>query len=240
MTRQGSSLQEASRNERIDALLGIRGNPDDAAIRLGDMRPGARMDRLVSALKTAGIVAPFLGQFAGSPAFLRPASGAYVGNGANGALSTVAGVADRVSLTPWICPWPVTIDEAGISCSTAIAASSCKVVIYDADPIGRPSRPIAETSNISTAATGTLFASLNATLAAGAIYWLGVRFSSTQTVRSLANTSAQPIAWSSAATPAPQFTLNDTLAFGMSAAPWVYANTQLAETLPPLILLRVA
>lgn len=240
MTRQGLSLQEAARNERIDALLGIRGNPDDAAIRIGDMRPGARLDSLVAALKSAGIVAPFLGQFAGSPAFLRPASGAYVGNGANGALSTVAGVADRVSLAPWLCPWPATIDQAGVSCSTAVAGSSCRVVIYDSDPIGRPSRPIAETTDISTAGTGTVFASVNTALAAGTVYWLGVRFSSTQTVRSLANTSAQPIAWSSAATPAPQFTLNDTLAFGMPSATWVYANAQLAATLPPLVLLRVA
>lgn len=240
MSRQGFTIQDAARAERVDALLGVRGNPDDAAIRLRDMKPGARLDALIAALKNAGIVAPFIGQFAGSPAFLKPAAAAYIGNGANGALSTVAGVADRISLAPWLCPWPLTIDQAGISCSTAVAASVCKVVIYDSDPLGRPSRPVAETADISTAGTGTLFASVAATLSAGAIYWLGVRFSATQTIRSLANTSAQPIGWTSAVTPVAQFTLNDSLTYGLPAAPWAFANAQIATTLPPLVLLRVA
>ncbi len=134
----------------------------------------------------------------------------------------------------------MTIDQIGISCSTAVAATTCKVTAYASDALGRPAECLGETATIDTATTGTKFVAAAITFKAGRLYWLGVRTSSTQTVRAVAAGSCLALGWTNAATPVQQTKLNRSLAYATPATAWTFSNSQLATGLPPLVLMRVA
>lgn len=173
---------------------------------------------------------------------MNPASGLFQANAADaGALGTQAQVANRTVCAPFVPAYDITIDQLGVSVSTLLAGSNCKVVIYASDSNGRPSTVLRETANISAAAAATVFATITSlTLNAGTKYWIGVRSSGTQTLRTL-NVSALPVlSYTNAATPVAQQTLILTETFANAAATWTYASSQHSNALMPLVLMRIA
>lgn len=173
---------------------------------------------------------------------IAPAAGAFLANATNAsALSAVAQVADRVTIAPFVPRHAMTIDQLGCSISTLLAASSVKLVLYDSDAQGRPTTILRETATIDSATTGTKFASIASfTFAAGKVYWLGLRASATQSVRTVSSAATPVLAATNAATPVLQTTLTKTETYANAAANWTYANSQLSNLSPPLILMRVA
>lgn len=171
-----------------------------------------------------------------------PAAGVFVSNNANAtALGTQAQVANRVIIAPFVAAYDITIDQLGISVSPLVAASNAKVVIYESDSNGRPTTILRETANIDCATTGTKFASITSlTLNAGATYWIGVRSSSTQTLRTLAVGALPALSYTSAATPVAQQVLIKTETFASAAGNWTYASSQHSNALCPLVLMRIA
>lgn len=240
MSRLGNSAQDAFRNERVDELSGATGHQARRAVRFEDLQDPTRLDGLLSALKEVGIEPPVSPMFSGGTMFLRPDAGAYLANGATGALSTIAPGGGAENIAPWLCPWDLSVDQLGLSCSTAVAATTCKITVYASDSLGRPASCLGETATIDTATTGTKFTAAAVTFKKGKLYWLGVRFSSTQTVRALAAGSCHSLAWTSAATPVQCPKLSRTLAYATPATAWVFANSQIVAALPPLVLMRVA
>jgi len=172
---------------------------------------------------------------------MRPATGVFVGNTTNGtALGTQAQVANRTVAAPFVPAFDLVIDQLGVSVSTLLAGANCKVVIYAADSNGRPSTVIVESGNISAAAAATVFATIsNTTLAAGTMYWIGVRSSGTQTLRTLGVGAVPVSAYTNAATPVAQSTLILTETFANAAATWSYASSQHSNALMPLVLMRL-
>lgn len=173
---------------------------------------------------------------------MRPAAGVFLANSSDcGALGTQAQVANRTVCAAFVPAYDIVIDQLGVSVSTLLAGANCKVVIYASDANGRPTTVIIESGNISAAATGTVFATIsNTTLTAGVKYWIGVRSSGTQTLRTL-NVSALPVlSYTSAATPVAQQTLILTETFANAAATWSYASSQHSNALMPLVLMRAA
>ena len=129
----------------------------------------------------------------------------------------------------------------GISVSTLLAASNCKVVIYASDSNGRPTTILRETGNIDCATTGTKLSTITAlALTAGATYWIGVRSSGTQTLRTLAVGALPALSITSAATPVAQQVLIKTETYASAAANWTYASSQHSNALCPLVLMRIA
>jgi hypothetical protein len=173
---------------------------------------------------------------------MNPAATLFVANAANAtALGTQAQVANRTVIAPFVAGVAMTIDQLGISISTLLAASNCKCVIYDSDSNGRPTTILRETANIDCATTGTKFASITSlALTAGKIYWIGVRSSGTQTIRTLPVGAIPVLSWTNAATPVAQQALILTETFANAAANWTYASSQLSNALVPLVLMRVA
>lgn len=192
-----------------------------------DQRPTVNGDPMINGF-THGVLAPI--------------AGAFLSNAGNGtAIAAVAQVADRVTIGAYIPRLAQTIDQLGCSISTLLAASNVKLVIYDSDANGRPTTILRETANIDSATTGTKFASISPfTFEPGKVYYLGLRSSSTQSIRTISAAAGHVLATTNAATPVLQTTLTKTEAFASAAADWTYANSQLSNLSPPLILMRVA
>jgi len=171
-----------------------------------------------------------------------PAAGLFIANGSGAlALGTQAQVANRTVIAPFIPSLTVTVDQLGVSISTLIASALFKVVIYAADANGRPSTILRETGTIDAGSTGTKFAGITSlTLSAGTRYWIGIRSSSTSTLRTLGLTSSPLLTYTNAATPVAQGALIKTETFASAATDWSYASGQHSNALVPLVLMRVA
>jgi hypothetical protein len=122
-------------------------------------------------------------------------SAQYVDNsfGAN-ATSTVAGVANRLEMTPFSVASALTINEMGINVTTLLAAATCKLFIYTSDADGTPSVLAHEqTSTLDCSTTGYKAYTVSFTFLPNIVYWVGVRYSSTATISALALTSLRSL-----------------------------------------------
>jgi hypothetical protein len=175
---------------------------------------------------------------------LKPAATAWITNAWNNTAFTVqAQAAGRAVLSPFLSSHDVTIDQVGVSVSTAVAGALFKVVIYAADADGRPTTVLAESGTLdaASAVTRTIALGSSVTLTRGTLYWIGIRSSSTAALRCL-NVGASPqLTASTAATPVGTITIIRTgEVFADPASAWTFANSQLSNALAPLVLMRVA
>jgi Protein of unknown function (DUF2793) len=174
--------------------------------------------------------------------FLTPVSTEYVlttsGTG-GGSTGTLAGVANRMNLFPFIPGADLAIDRLAINVTTLVAAALSKIVIYSSDAAGRPNALIVETADLDCATTGVKNATVSLTLRQGVTYWIGVRNSSTATLS----------AWAVAATPdinggTPQTTARKTLQRTLTyatAAPstWGFLSSEINAAVATAVWLRV-
>jgi len=100
------------------------------------------------------------------------------------AKSTLLSVANRLDLMPYIPIVTHTSTGLSIDCSSAIAGSNARILVYSNNN-GQPGTKIVESTNLSTAAIGIKTFSTSQTFTAGEIYWIGVHTSSTQTLRAV-------------------------------------------------------
>lgn len=170
-------------------------------------------------------------------------TGQYYDNAFAGSASgTLAGAADRFDLAPYYTSVPLTIDRIGSSVSTAVAASQFKHQIYDSDASGWPNNLLLETANISGATAAYAFASVSFTFQSGKQYWLGVRHSSTPTLRTIAVASAVNLGLTTSSVANYATILRRTLAYA-TAAPATFAFTnadRTANVTPPSVRFRAA
>jgi hypothetical protein len=95
---------------------------------------------------------------------------------------TIAGAANRIDLYPVVWSPTVATVDLNVHCSTAVAASNVKILVYDSDAAGLPTTLIHESAALATATTGIKASAFTTQLTAGKIYWVGVRHSSTATL----------------------------------------------------------
>ena len=170
-------------------------------------------------------------------------TGFFYDNNPHGGVGTLAGAANRVDMAPFYTSIPLSIDQLGVSCSTAVASSQVKVVIYSSDANGWPDTRLYETAALSTAATGYVFETLSFTFSSGVQYWLGVRHSSTATLRTIAINSAWNLGLGSNGHSGTQSTvIRRTLTFATACTtPWAFTGTDLVSNVtPPSIRFRAA
>lgn len=117
--------------------------------------------------------------------------GRYYDNAFQGAnAGTGAGAANRVEMSPFYTSTRLRIDQLGVAVSTAVAGSLLRCCIYGSDADGWPDALLYEgDSDLSGATAAFVSHALDFTFDSGRQYWLGVRFSSTTTLRTIANGS---------------------------------------------------
>lgn len=170
-------------------------------------------------------------------------TGQYYDNSFQGAANaTLAGAANRIDLAPYYTSVDLTIDQIGVAVSTAVASAQGKVVVYSADANGWADELLLETGVLDFGTTGYKSENVNLTFNRGTIYWLGVRHSSTATLRSINVSSAVNLGLTSAIASNYATILRRTLTFATAATdPWVFTNTdRTANVAPPSIRFRAA
>lgn len=170
-------------------------------------------------------------------------TGQYYDNSFHGtASSTLAGAAGRLDLAPYYTSVPLTIDLIGIAVSTAVASAQAKVVIYSSDANGWPDALLYESGALDCGTTGYKFETLDFMFERGTQYWVGVRHSSTATLRTINVSSAVNLGLTSNAASNYATILRRTVTFANAApSPWNFVNgDRVANTTPPSIRFRAA
>lgn len=158
------------------------------------------------------------------------------------ASSTLAGAANRIDLAPYYTSVPLNIDRIGVAVSTGVASALAKVVIYSSDANGWPDTLLYESGNLDCATTGMKEATLTFSFASGVQYWVGVRHSSTATLRTINVSSAVNLGLTSSTAANYATILRRTRTFATAATnPWVFTNSdRVANVTPPSIRFRAA
>jgi hypothetical protein len=169
-------------------------------------------------------------------------SGYYVDHAINaGTKNSVVGVADRMDLFPFVPGTSHSIDRVGIYIIAGLGLATCKIVCYSADANGYADILLFETATLSAATPSTFVeATVSQAFVAGEIYWLGVRYSSTPTIRAVPVGSS--ISLGTTTTSNANFTvLRRTLAYATAAtSPFVFSAAERTEGIsPPNIKMRI-
>lgn len=169
-------------------------------------------------------------------------SGYYIDNAINaGSKTNILGAADRMELAPYIPSVSHSIDRAGIYITTGAVSATCKIVCYSSDANGYADVLLFETGTLSAATSNTFVeATVSQAFVAGEIYWLGVRYNSTPTIRGtgLASTILLGVSTSTSG----GFTLlRRTLAYATAAtSPFVFSAGERVDLVsPPNIRMRI-
>lgn len=218
----------------LDALSDIT---PEQLVALAAEIAGARGDRSALALRLATI-----SNFA-SPNAGGVIVGQYYDNAFQGtAATTLAGAANRVDMAPFYTSVPLRIDQLGVAVSTAVASALGRCFIYGSDADGWPDDLLYEgDSNLDFGGTGYRSHTLDFTFDSGRQYWVGVRHSSTATVRAINVSSAVNLgAFSSTGTT--YFTMvRRTLTFATPLpAEWAFVASDRTSANPPSIRMRAA
>lgn len=168
-------------------------------------------------------------------------SGYYYDNNPHCGVGTLIGAANRIDLAPYYTSETFSINQIGCAVATAVAGSLFKVVIYASDADGWPGAKLYESGDLSGAAVAYVSENLAFEFKSGTKYWLGVRHSSTCTLRTVlvANTYNLGLGSSGAATV--QATIvRRTIAYATPApASWSFVKTDLvSNTTPPSVRFR--
>lgn len=170
--------------------------------------------------------------------------GQYYDNSFQGTASaTLAGAANRIDLAPYYTSVPLTIDRIGCSVSTGVTGANIKIVIYSSDANGWPDALLYESGDLSAASSGAMAeATLSFSFSSGVQYWVGVRHSSTATLRTINVSSAVNLGLTSSTASNYATILRRTVTFANAAPnPWVFTNSdRVANVTPPSIRFRAA
>lgn len=158
------------------------------------------------------------------------------------AATTLAGAANRIELYPYIPQVSHSIDRISCYVTTGVAAAQVKLVIYDSGTDGWPDALLYESAALAAATSNAIAeATMSQAFVAGHIYWLGVRHSSTSTLRAIALGAAPSFGTTSTGN-AYYTVLRRTLAFATAATnPWAFLTAdRVAGIAPTAIKMRIA
>jgi hypothetical protein len=151
--------------------------------------------------------------------------------------TTVAGVAGRFDLLPFIPSTDLPGVTLNVNVTGAVASALAKVVVYSAAATGLPDALIVESTDLDCSTTGVKPYTYSYTFKAGTVYWLGVRTSSTATLTAIVATQLRSLAKTSSGGSLVGF--RRTLAYstvapttwGYSAAEWTGIGTSYSSCL---------
>lgn len=170
-------------------------------------------------------------------------SGQYYDNSFQGTASaTLAGAANRIDLAPYYTSATFSIDRIGCGVSTSVAGALFKIVIYSTNAVGWPDTLLYESGDLSGATVAFAEATLSFTFQSDVQYWVGVRHSSTCTLRTINVSSAVNLGLTSNNATSYATVLRRTLTYATPAtSPWNFVNSdRVANVTPPSIRFRAA
>jgi hypothetical protein len=227
-------------------IQGIQGAPGEGLVTLTEADIQANITEVVDARgdrSQLGLRISTISNFA-SPNAGGVLVGNYYDNAFHGTASaTLAGAANRIDMAPFFTSQRLRIDEIGVSVATAVASALGKIVIYGSGPTGWPTVLLYEgSSNLDFGTVGYKFHSLDFTFDAGRQYWLGVRSSSTATLRTLTLGSAINLGVNGSNGANYFSILRRTITYANAAPnPWDFVTSDLvANVTPPSIRMRAA
>lgn len=139
--------------------------------------------------------------------------------GAGAATGTLAGVADRMDLFPFVPRADLSIDRLSVNVTTAVASSLGKIVLYASNASGQPAGLLTETGTLDFSTTGVKEATVALTFRKGVTYWLGI--GTTRPQRSAWVANATPDLTVNAPTTQQRKVLRRTVTFATAAPnPW--------------------
>ncbi len=237
MTQQtigiGAGVNDGTGDPARTAFDKVNDNFDDLYTQLDTAAGGAATlaDRL-------GVIGGFCSPNAGGVV-----TGQYYDNCFQGSASgTLAGAANRWDMAPYFTSVPLSIDRIGVSCSTGVASALAKIVIYSSTSAGWPDVLLYASADLDCATSTFREATLSFTFSSGTQYWLGVRSSSTATLRTVAVASAVNLGLTSNTAANYATILRRTLTYATAATdPYVFTNAdRTANVTPPSIRFRAA
>lgn len=173
------------------------------------------------------------------PAYI---TGNYYDAGIDGTTrGTIAGIADRVVVMPFVPLISFSINRAAIDVTTNVASAQARIVIYDSD--GSNSTPSTRLYNSTEldcgTATGIQEVTLDFDFVAGHLYWIGVHNSSTATLRGVAIASCPCIGVIGTSSGAAYTAYRVQSAFG-TGSPNPFGSPILINQVVPQVKFRVA
>ena len=128
----------------------------------------------------------------------------------------------------------LSIDQIGVAVSTAVASAQGKVLIYGSDADGWAGPLLYESAALDFASTGYKFETLDFMFQSGTRYWVGIRHSSTATLRAINVSSAVNIGLTTSAATTYATALRRTLAFATGApVDWNFVNADRSAGVAP-------
>ena len=161
--------------------------------------------------------------------------------GSGGSTTVLSGAANRVDLFPFVAGADLSVDGLAVSCTTAVAAALCKLVVYDALANGQPGALLVETGTADLSTTGSKILPVTMTFYRGRTYWLGVRHSSTATLSAWALQSTPDINGGTTLVTTARKTLRRTVTFATAApSSCGYLHAEINPPPASAICLRIA
>ena len=174
------------------------------------------------------------------PAYI---TGNYYDCGIDGTTrTTIAGVATRLVVMPFVPVVSFSIDRIAIDCTTAVASAQARAVIYDSDTTNNlPNTRLYDTAEFDCSAPGVKEETIGTPFAfkAGHLYWIGVHSSSTATFRGVAIASCPAIGVIGTASGAVYTGYRRDVAFGTDS-PDPFGTPTLADQIIPQVKFRAA
>lgn len=155
--------------------------------------------------------------------------------------SSLAGAAGRLDLFPFQPRADLSTDRVFVNCTTAVAGALARVVLYTADPNGRPDALILESDDLDLSTTGAESAIVTLSLRQGRTVWLGIRHSSTATLSAWAATATPDLNGGTAPVTSARKVLRRTHGWPTPApAQWAWNPAEISSGLATAIWLRQA
>jgi hypothetical protein len=169
-------------------------------------------------------------------------AGNYFDAGMGGSTrSTIAGVATRLVVYPFVPIVDISVDRAAIDVTTNVASAQARIVIYDSDGTNMlPNTNLYDSAELDCGtATGIQEVTLSFTFEAGHLYWVGVHNSSTATLRGIPISDCRQVAVIGTSGGAVYTGYRRDVAFGTDS-PAPFGTPTLSNQIMPQVKFRIA
>ena len=137
---------------------------------------------------------------------------------------------------PYIPAVSHTSVDLSIDCSTLVASSNARILVYS-NVNGAPGTKLVESTNLSCATTGIKTFVVGTTFTMGQRYWIGVHWSSTQTLRAIPLANLLSLG-TPAATGTTQYSLYR-LSVTFGSAPATYSGGTITSSIGPEVRITI-
>jgi hypothetical protein len=154
--------------------------------------------------------------------------------------SSIAGVATRLVVYPFVPQLNVTVNLWAIDVVTAASSALARMVIYDSDATNSlPGTRLLQSADMDCSTAGVKSENINFNFVAGHLYWVGVHNSSTATLRGIPVSDSRPLSVLSTSSNAVNNAYRQDITYGTSS-PNPFGTATITAQILPQVKFRVA